>query len=166
MLHTVNNELFNKFKERSETLNYDGDIDMRMNEHVKRFNNLKNVTSVWSCSGHTIPELQQYHENGCSEESLSSMFNFSHIIFVINEDENNILNNISSWINEMHINEWMTFRPTVKLLQLVNLFDDERETRYNAVEIQMNTTFNHYNQDTFMANAPWERLLTYLEEKQ
>ena len=158
-MHSVKDDFFQLAKERYTHLR-DCDIDTRFIEIVRRFNNIDGVVSMWSCSGHTPEEIyyeMQKYEGDVVQPSFNSK---SDIIFVINaQNSTSMIALLSEFIDTFTIDEFLLFRPSINLIQLLSPFTFKSSiSKYNAVQFKMNTQLS---QGDFGVYDQWNKLLEH-----
>lgn len=96
------------------------DIDPRIVDTLKRFNTIKGVVSIWSCSGHTQAEYLLEHPNGNDYESRQDRY----IMFAVTEQGVNIFRALESYLQQMSRENWALTRPELKTSLLNWCFGD------------------------------------------
>lgn len=156
-MHSVKDDFFQLAKERYTHVR-DIDIDTRFIDIVRRFNNIDGVVSMWSCSGHTPEEIyveMQKYEGDIVQPSFNSK---SDIIFVVDEKSAlNIITSLSKFVDSFTIEEFLLYRPSINLIQLLSPFKMKSDLlKYNAIQIKMNTQLS---QGDFSVYDQWIKLL-------
>lgn len=107
------------------------DVDPRIVESLKRFNTIKGVVSIWSCSGHTKAEHLEQPKNPNTYESRQTRY----IIFAVTEQGVNIFRALESYMQQMDRDDWALLRPELKTSLLNWCFSD----RNHANDLTLNS---------------------------
>lgn len=111
-------------------------IDQKILRLVMLINNIPGIATVFSCSGHTLEELERQHtkawndfvdENRETEPTFNETFpefepedtQVAHVIFVASEEGKEFLVSYGKWLAAMTRDEWILRRPELQAFQLM-----------------------------------------------
>lgn len=135
-MNYVSNETIAILKQRTFQLFLDKaqsrDVDQRIANLVLDFNNLPNIATIFSCSGHTIEEQkskyeeskQRYEENHRYDPAFASapftprLIEKAHLIFAIAEDGKDLVECFGDWLDTLTVTEWANARPNLSIRRL------------------------------------------------
>lgn len=142
------------FKGLNAELDY-SELDPRMVETVKLFNQIPNVTTRFCCSGHYSKELR--HEDRFSAKIKPN------IIFVMRSNTNSFVSAFQSWVDNLSTTQWGLLRPELKLCKLL-YSNGEGFNHYWAWEIEMGW-YPDGKQDAENLQSLFHSLVVHLHDK-
>lgn len=109
MQHLVSNEDFELLRKRwlKTTQKH---LDPRLVTTLSRFNQIKGLVTVFSCSGHTLKEIEKNPEL-CTDNEIQ-------IIFVINKEGQRFYDVYRKWLDQLSSDKWVDFRPSLSFDKL------------------------------------------------
>lgn len=152
MEHLVSDDDFNQLRGRwLKTL--PKHVDTRISAALNKFNQVKGVVTVFSCSGHTKEEL-------LSNPQLSDD-NDVQVIFAINEEGQDFIKSYIEWLDKLSVDKWLFMRPKLSLIKLAwpLRVNGPKFKMYNAYELTFEYNREQHGPD--YANQSINDLLAY-----